>query len=160
MYDALKAKGLLIKWNIKNFWHQSHNGMFWFKKNKCYDEYEAKWKASKLFYQVLWKVIYVYFYNWDGSHYLVLIVLFSLNWPLKLHIRLKLSHFLYPHISLKSICNECHINLCDCTWLNVFSHALSLLIKHKKIFECFSCFWKIFCFYKNYQNFKNIVTLF
>ena len=59
-----------------------------------------------------------------------------------------------------SMFNECHINLCDCTWLNVFSHAHFLLIKHKKIFECFSCFWKVFCFYKNCQNFKNSVTLF
>ena len=53
-----------------------------------------------------------------------------------------------------SMFNECHIHLCDCTWLNVFSHAQSLLIKHKKIFECFSCFWKVFCFCKKCQNFK------
>ena len=59
-----------------------------------------------------------------------------------------------------SMFNECHIHLCDCTWLNVFSHALSLLIKRKKIFECFSCFWKVLCFYKNCQNFKNSVVLF
>ena len=50
--------------------------------------------------------------------------------------------------------NECHIHLCDCTWLNVFSHAQSLLIKHKKIFECFSCFWKVFCFCKKSQKFQ------
>ena len=43
--------------------------------------------------------------------------------------------------------NECHIHLCDCTCLNVFSHAQSWLIKHKKIFECFSCFWKVFGFF-------------
>ena len=35
-----------------------------------------------------------------------------------------------------------------------------MLIKHKKIFECFSCFWKVFCFCKNVKNFKNSVTLF
>ena len=34
----------------------------------------------------------------------------------------------------------------------MFSHAQSLLIKHKKIFECFSCFWKVFCFCKNVKN--------
>ena len=56
-----------------------------------------------------------------------------------------------------SMFNECHIHLCDCTWLNVFSHAQSLLIKYKNIFECFSCFWKVFCFCKNV---KNSVTLF
>ena len=36
--------------------------------------YEAKWKASKLCIQVLWEVIYAYFYNWDWSLFLVLIV--------------------------------------------------------------------------------------
>ena len=56
-----------------------------------------------------------------------------------------------------SMFNECHIHLCDYTWLNVFSHAQFLLIKHKKIFEYFSCFWKVFCFCK---NFKNSIALF
>ena len=42
----------------------------------------------------------------------------------------------------------------------MFSHAQSLLIKHKIIFECFSCFWKVFCFCKNVKNFKNSVALF
>ena len=61
-----------------------------------------------------------------------------------------------------SMFNECHIHLCDCTWLNVFSHAQSLLIKHKNTFECFSCFWKVFCFCKKCQNFekKTSVALF
>ena len=59
-----------------------------------------------------------------------------------------------------SMFNDCHIHLCDCTWLNVFSHVQSLLIKHKNIFECFSCFWKVFCFYKNVKIFKNSVALF
>ena len=69
-----KAKGLPINWNVKNFRYQSHNEILWFKKIKCYEEYEAKWKASKLCNQVMWEVIYAYIYNWDGSHYLVLIV--------------------------------------------------------------------------------------
>ena len=59
-----------------------------------------------------------------------------------------------------SMFNKCHTHLYDCTWLNVFSHAHSLLIKHKKIFECFSCFWKVFCFCKNVKIFKNSVALF
>ena len=50
--------------------------------------------------------------------------------------------------------NEYLIHLCDCTWLNEFSHAQFLLIKHEKIFECFSCFWKVFCFCKNCQKFQ------
>ena len=51
-----------------------------------------------------------------------------------------------------SMFNKCYIHLCDCTWLNVFSHAQSLLIKYKNIFEWFSCFWKVFCFCKNVKN--------
>ena len=36
----------------------------------------------------------------------------------------------------------------------MFSHTQFLLIKHKKIFKCFSCFWKVFCSYKKCQNFQ------
>ena len=53
-----------------------------------------------------------------------------------------------------SMFNKCHIHLCDRIWLNVFLHVQSLLIKHKKIFECFSCFWKVFCFCKNVKKFQ------
>ena len=62
--------------------------------------------------------------------------------------------------SMNATFNECHIHLCDCTWLNIFSHAESLLIKLKKIFAYFSCFWKVFWFCKNVKNFKNSVALF
>ena len=44
------------------------------KRIKWYDVYGAKWKISKLCNQVMWEVIYAFFYNWDGSHYLVLIM--------------------------------------------------------------------------------------
>ena len=33
--------------------------------------------------------------------------------------------------------NKCYIHLCDCTWWNVFSHALSLLIQAQKDFWVF-----------------------
>ena len=59
-----------------------------------------------------------------------------------------------------SMFNECLIHLCDCTWLIVFSHAQSLLIKHKNIFKCFSYFWEVFCFCKNVKISKNNVALF
>ena len=36
----------------------------------------------------------------------------------------------------------------------MFSHTQFLLIKHKMFFECFSCFWKVFCFFKNCQKFQ------
>ena len=39
-------------------------------------------------------------------------------------------------------------------------HMLNyMLIKHKNIFECFSCFWKVFFILKNVKNFKNCATL-
>ena len=56
-----------------------------------------------------------------------------------------------------SMFNECHIHLCDCTWLNVFSQAQSLLIKHKKIFECFCCFWKFFFLQKLSKSSKTVL---
>ena len=56
-----KSKAYSSNWNIKNFKHWSQNEMWWFKKIKCYDVYGAKWKVSKLYYQVLWEVIYAYF---------------------------------------------------------------------------------------------------
>ena len=55
-----------------------------------------------------------------------------------------------------SMFNECHIHSCDCTCLNVFSHAQSLLINHKKIFECFSFFWKVLCFYKKLSKIQKL----
>ena len=32
--------------------------------------------------------------------------------------------------------------------------------KHKKIFECFRCFWKVFCFYKNWKFSKTVLPCF
>ena len=42
----------------------------------------------------------------------------------------------------------------------MFSHAQFLLIKHRKIFEFFNCFWKVFCFRKNCQKFQKLCALF
>ena len=40
-------------------------------------------------------------------------------------------------------------------------HMLNLCwFKHKKIFECFRCFWKVFCFYKTWKISKNSAALF
>ena len=41
----------------------------------------------------------------------------------------------------------------------VFTCSISI-DQPQKEFWVFSCFWKVFCFYKNCQNFKNSVTLF
>ena len=47
-----------------------------------------------------------------------------------------------------SMFNECLIHLCDCACLNVLHILNYMFIKHKKIFECFKCFWKVFLFWK------------
>ena len=77
-----------------------------------------------------------------------------LNWSLKLHFRLRtISLLIFIHIT--------HVYFqwipYSFVWLYLIkcvSHAQFLLIKHKNIFECFSCFWKLFCFYKKCENFQ------
>ena len=40
-------------------------------------------------------------------------------------------------------------------------HMLNLCwFKHKNIFECFRCFWKVFCFYKNWKISKTVLPCF
>ena len=40
-------------------------------------------------------------------------------------------------------------------------HMLNLCwFKHKKIFECFSCFWKVFCSLKNWKFSKTVLPCF
>ena len=72
------------------------------------------------------------------------------HWNLILDKRL--SYIWYPHTSHISMFNECLIYLCDCTWLNVLYVFNQMLVKHKKIFEFFSCFWKVFLFWKISEN--------
>ena len=55
--------------------------------------------------------------------------------------------------------NECLIYLCDCTCLNMLHMLNYMLIKHKKIFECFSCFWKVFLFWKISKKLCNFVLV-
>ena len=80
-----------------------------------------------------------------------------LNWSLKLHIRLRtISLMISIHIT-QVLLNECHIYLCDCTWLNVFSHTQSLLIKHKKICDFLGVFGKYFVFTKIIKFSKTVL---
>ena len=58
----------------KNVVYTSHNERWLPQKIKCYGRKWSQMKSSKLCYQVMWEVIYSYFYNWDWSHDLVLIV--------------------------------------------------------------------------------------
>ena len=55
--------------------------------------------------------------------------------------------------------NECLIYLCDCTCLNMLHMLNYMLIKHKKIFEYFSCFWKVFLFWKISKKLCNFVLV-
>ena len=53
------------------------------------------------------------------------------------------------------------IFICVIVLVKMCFHMLNLcLFKHKKIFEYFRCFWKVFCFYKKLKIFKNSVALF
>ena len=89
-----------------------------------------------------------------------------LNWSLKLYIRLRTISILIPiHITHVYV----QWMLYSFVWLYLIkcvSHTQFLLIKHKKIFECFNYFWKVYCFWKvfffckNIKNFKNSVALF
>ena len=78
-----------------------------------------------------------------------------LNWSLKLHIRRRI-------ISLLILTHNTQVYVqwmsYSFVWLYLIKcifHILNLCwFKHKKIFECFRCFWKVFCSSK-IENFKN-----
>ena len=59
--------------------------------------------------------------------------------------------------------NECHIHSRDCTWLNVFSHSQSLLIKHsntKRFLSVLVVFGKFFVFAKMSKISKTVLPYF
>ena len=107
---------------------------------------EAKWKASKFCNHSLWEVIYVHFYNWDRPLDLVSVIYDLIELIIEALLWSK-DYFTFDthpqHTRLWF--NWCLSHLCDCTCLNVICMLNYLLIKPKKIFECFICFWK--CFY-------------
>ena len=50
------------------------------------------------------------------------------------------------------------IFICVIVLVKMCFHILNLCwFKHKNIFECFRCFWKVFCFYKNWKISKTIL---
>ena len=74
-----------------------------------------------------------------------------LNWSLKFHIRLKTISLLIS-TQHTSLCSMNAIFICVIVLDKMYFHMLNLCwFKHKKIFECFSCFWKVFYFYKNWK---------
>ena len=56
--------------------------------------------------------------------------------------------------------NEWLSHLCDCTCSNVMYMLKYLLIKPKKIFECFICFWKWFYTFVSYVFVQNAFLCF
>ena len=53
------------------------------------------------------------------------------------------------------------ICICVIVLVKMCFHMLNLSwFKHKKIFECFRCFWKVFCFYKTWKISKTVLPYF
>ena len=75
MYDAQKAKGLLIKLKYQKFQASFSQWDVMIQKDQMI---WCIWSQMKSFKDIvlksMWEIIYAYFYNWDGSHYLVLVV--------------------------------------------------------------------------------------
>ena len=68
-----------------------------------------------------------------------------LNWSLKLHSGLRtIPHLILTHNTQDFNSINALSHLRDCTCSNVMCMLKYLLIKPKKIFECFICFWKWF----------------
>ena len=78
-----------------------------------------------------------------------------LNWSLKLHIRLRNISLLISTHNTQVYVQTNAIFICVIVLDKMCFHMLNLfLFKHKKIFKCFKCFWKVFCSSKT-ENFKN-----
>ena len=72
-----------------------------------------------------------------------------MNWSLKFHIRLRTISLLIS-TQHTSLCSMNAIFICVIVLVKMCFHMLNLCwFKHKKIFECFRCFWKVLCFCKN-----------
>ena len=84
-----------------------------------------------------------------------------LNWSLKLYIRLRIISLLISTYITQVYGQWMSYSF---VWLYllkcVFTCSIFVDLNKKNIFECFRCFWKVFCFYKNSKNFKNSVALF
>ena len=104
---------------------------------------------------LLWEVIYALFYNWDRLLDFVSVV-YDL---IELLIEASLWSKDYSTLDTRPQhtrlwFNECLSHLCDCTCSNVMCMLKYLLIKPKKFFECFICFWKWFNTFVSYVLFK------
>ena len=109
----------------------------------------------------MWEVIYVYFYNWDRSHDLVLIVYALIELIIEVSHQTKDDLIVDIHTQHTSLCSMNAIFICVIVPVKMCFHMLNLCwFKHKKIFECFRCFWKVFRFYKNWKFSKTVLPCF
>ena len=125
-------------WNIKNFKHQPQKEMYLSKKDQM--SWFMQKPNEKLLSCVinLWEVIYVHFYNWDWSLDFVLIVYDLIKLIIEVSLWSKDYFTLDTHPQHTRLWfNECLSHLCDCTCSNVMCMLEYLMIKPKKIFECF-----------------------
>ena len=75
VYDAQKAKGQLIKVKYQKFQVSISKWDVLIQKDQMICQTWSQMKSSKdIGLKFMWEAIYAFFYNWDGSHYLVLVV--------------------------------------------------------------------------------------
>ena len=84
-----------------------------------------------------------------------------LNWSLKFHIRLRTISLLISTHNTQVYVQWMSYSFVWLYLLKYVFHMLNLCwFKHKKIFECFRCFWKVLCFYKNWKFSKTVLPSF
>ena len=104
---------------------------------------------------LLWEAIYVHFYYWDRPLNLVPVMYDLIELIIEAPLWSKdYSTFDTHPQHTRFWFNECLSHLCDCTCSNVMCMLKYLLIKCKKIFECFICFWNWFYTFVSYVLFK------
>ena len=149
-------------WNIKNFKHRSqkrdvlskNDQMLWFMQ-------KPNEKLLSFVIILLWEVIYAYFYNWDRPLDLVLVVYDLIELIIEASFWSKDYSTLDTHPQHTSFWfNECLSHLCDCTCSNVMCMLKYLMIKPKKIFEYFICFWKWFYTFVLFVVFQHTLLCF
>ena len=94
---------------------------------------------------LLWEVIYARFYNWDSPFDWVPVVYDLIELIIEASLWSKDYSTFDTHPQHTRLWfNKCLSHLCDCTCSNMMCMLDYLLIKPKKIFKCFICFWKWF----------------
>ena len=94
---------------------------------------------------IVWEVIYTHFYNGDSPRDFVSVVYDSCELIIEASLWSKDYFTCNTHTQHTSPWfNQCLSHLCDCICSNVMCMLKFLLIKPKKIFEWFICFWKWF----------------